>query len=69
MKTKSATRPKRLRTHVMVTMTDEQRMRIETIAKAEDRSMTSVCRRLVLEGLDRLDKPVKKPTRHKERSL
>lgn len=64
MKTKTATNPRRQRTHVMVTMSAEQRARIESIAQAEDRSMTSVCRRLVLESLDRLEKPVKKSTRH-----
>jgi hypothetical protein len=64
MKPKTATQPRRLRTHVMVTMSTEQRARIESIAKAEDRSMTSVCRRLVLESLDRLEKPAKKSTRH-----
>ncbi len=64
MTPKISTRPKRLRTHVMVTLTDEQRARIEAIAATEDRSMTSVCRRLVLDGLARLDKSVRKPSRH-----
>ncbi|WP_039917607.1 hypothetical protein [Cellvibrio mixtus] len=64
MKPKTATNPRRQRTHVMVTMSDEQRARIEAIAKTEDRSMTSVCRRLVLESLERLEKSAKKPARH-----
>jgi hypothetical protein len=64
MKPKTATQARRQRTHVMVTMSPEQRARIEYIAKAEDRSMTSVCRRLVLESLERLEKPSKKPARH-----
>jgi predicted transcriptional regulator len=53
MKTKTATRQSRQRTHVMVTLPDEQRARVEAIAKQEDRSMTSVCRRFIEEGLAR----------------
>lgn len=53
MSQKTATRPKRLRTHVMLTMTDEQREKIEAIAEAEERSMTSVCRLLVIDALAR----------------
>ncbi|WP_039918730.1 hypothetical protein [Cellvibrio mixtus] len=57
MKTKSATRPRRLRTHVMVTLADDQRAKIEAIAKAEERSMTSVCRLLVIDALERRESP------------
>lgn len=59
MKTKTATSERRQRTHVMVTLPDEQRARVEALAKQEDRSMTSICRRFIEEGLART--PLKKP--------
>jgi len=62
MSKKTATRPKRLRTHVMVTLTDEQRAKIEAIAQSEERSMTSVCRLLITDALARRKSPIK-PTR------
>lgn len=63
MKNKSATRPRRLRTHVMVTLADDQRAKIEAIAKEEERSMTSVCRLLVIDALARRETPTQ-PTQH-----
>lgn len=51
MKPKTASPKRRVRTHVMVVLTPEQRTRIEQLAKQEDRSMTSICRRLVEQGL------------------
>ena len=53
MKTKSATHSRRLRPHVMVTLADDQCTKIEAVAKAEERSMTTACRLLVIDALER----------------
>lgn len=50
---KTATRPLVLTEKVMVTLSADQRARLEEIAKAEDRSMTSICRRFVEQGISK----------------
>lgn len=54
MTQKTATPPVRRRTHVMVTLPPELRDQVEQLAKTEDRSMTSICRRMVVDGLKRM---------------
>lgn len=46
---KTATR--RHNCHVMVPLSPDQRSRVQALAEAEDRSMASVCRRFVEQGL------------------
>lgn len=54
MSAKTATRN---RTHVMVTLPEDLRVKVEKIALAEDRPMTSVCRLLIIDGLQRMNTP------------
>ncbi|MGD8174811.1 hypothetical protein [Marinimicrobium sp. ARAG 43.8] len=39
------------KTHVMVTLPPESRSAVETLAEREDRSMSSICRRFIEQGL------------------
>ena len=48
------------KTHVMVTLSAPLRRQVETLAEQEDRSMASICRRFVEQGLR---KHTKLPTR------
>lgn len=57
MTRKTATPRGRQRTHVMVTLPPELRKRVEQLAKAEERSMTSICRRMVVDALERMEPP------------
>ncbi|MBE8717073.1 hypothetical protein [Cellvibrio polysaccharolyticus] len=63
MARKTATPRGRQRIQVMVTLPPELRKRVEQLGKAEKRSMTSICRRMVVDALERIEPP--KTTRPK----
>lgn len=55
MHSTSARHPARKNAHVMVPLTPNLREQVEKIAALQDRSMASLCRKFIADGIERFD--------------